>query len=122
MAEATRSIVAIVDDDDAVRQSLRFLIELIGHEVEMFASAAEFLKAELRHVTCVILDHHMPGMTGLQLAEHLRAAGVPVPIMLITGGPLPVVAARAAALGIGEVLVQAPSEAQIVAFINAAKG
>src|SRR5882724_3606023 len=50
MVEAKRSIVAIVDDDDGVRQSLSFLIELIGHEVEEFADAAEFLKAELRHI------------------------------------------------------------------------
>ena len=86
------------------------------------AGAAEFLKAELRHTACVILDHHMPGMTGLQLVEHLCAAGIRVPIMLITGGPLPVIAARAATLGIGDVLVQPPSEDQIITFINAAKG
>jgi CheY-like chemotaxis protein len=102
--------VAVVDDDDAVRYSLRFLIELIGHEVEVFASAAEFLRAELQSVACVILDHHMPGMTGLQLVEHLRGAGVPIPIMLVTSAPSPAISARAAELGISEVLLKPPTE------------
>jgi two-component system, LuxR family, response regulator FixJ len=122
MVEGKPSIVAVVDDDDAVRQSLRFLIEVIGHEVEVFAGAADFLKAELRHIACVILDHHMPGMTGLELVAHLRAAGVPIPIMLITGALSPTISGRAAALGIAEVCVKPPSEHQIAAFIKAAKG
>ena len=49
MTEAERRTVAIVDDDYAVRESLRFLLEVIGYTVEIFASAAEFLKANVRH-------------------------------------------------------------------------
>jgi hypothetical protein len=48
MAEVDHGTVGIVDDDDAVRDSLRFLLEVIGHPVATFASAAEFLKAEIQ--------------------------------------------------------------------------
>ena len=73
MAEAEQRKVAVVDDDQGVRDSLRFLLEVIGYTVETFASAAEFLKANVRHFACLILDHHMPNMTGLELVERLRA-------------------------------------------------
>ena len=75
MTEAERRTVAVVDDDHAVRDSLRFLLEVIGYTVEIFASAAEFLQANVRHFACLILDHHMPNMTGLELAGRLRADG-----------------------------------------------
>ena len=75
MTEAERRTVAVVDDDQAVRDSLRFLLEVIGYTVEIFASAAEFLQANVRHFACLILDHHMPNMTGLELARRLRADG-----------------------------------------------
>jgi FixJ family two-component response regulator len=75
MAEAPRDTVAIVDDDEAVRHSLRFWLEALGHKVETFASVAEFLKAELEKLLCLVVDHHMPGMTGLDLAERLRTEG-----------------------------------------------
>ena len=67
MAGTNHPTVAIVDDDAAVRDSLRLLLEVIGHPVQTFASAAEFLKAEQHHPVCLILDHHMPEMTGLEL-------------------------------------------------------
>ena len=55
MAEAPRDTVAIVDDDEAVRHSLRFLLEVIGCKVETFASAVNFLKADLNKMLCLIL-------------------------------------------------------------------
>ena len=121
MAGAERDTVAVVDDDDAVRQSLRFLLDVLGHKVETFASAAEFLKTELRTLACLILDHHMPAMTGLELAERLRADGNAIPIMLITGSPSPSLAARAAQLGIDRVQEKPVEEGEVVAFIDAAK-
>jgi two-component system response regulator FixJ len=111
--------VAIVDDDAAVRDSLRFLLEVIGHPVETFASAAEFLKAEMHRLACLILDHHMPEMTGLELAERLRADGSDLPILLITGSPSPVIAARAAEIGINRVLEKPLSDEDLLDFIKA---
>jgi FixJ family two-component response regulator len=86
--------------------------------VQAFASAAEFLKADLRRIACLILDHHMPAMTGLHLVEHLRAGGSLIPIMLITGSPSPFITARAAQLGVDRVLDKPPAEVELVRFIE----
>ncbi len=121
MTKAERRTVAIVDDDNGVRDSLRFLLEVVGHPVETFASAAEFLKAEWRHLACLILDHHMPHMTGLELAERLRDSGARIPILLITGSPSPAIVARAAELGIESVLEKPPGDQDLLDFINATR-
>ena len=63
MSQIEQRAVGIVNDDQAVRDSLRFLLEVVGHPVETFASAAEFLAAGPRDLACLILDHHMPQMT-----------------------------------------------------------
>ena len=118
MTEADRGTVAVVDDDQAVRESLRFLLEVIGYTVEIFASAAEFLQANVRDFACLILDHHLPNMTGLELARRLRADGAVIPILLITGSPSPTIAATAAALSI-EVLDKPPGEEALIEFIDA---
>jgi two-component system, LuxR family, response regulator FixJ len=111
--------VAIVDDDPAVLDSLQFLLEVAGHTVAVFASAAKFLAADGLHPACLIVDQHMPGMTGLELAERLRSEGVEVPVMLITGSPSPAIVARAAQLGIRKVLEKPPTEAELLNFIAA---
>ena len=108
-----------MDDDDAVRHSLGLLLEVICHTVETFASAAEFLRADIRHIGCLILDQHMPGMTGLQLAERLRTDGSLLPILLVTGSPSPTIATRAAALGVNKVLEKPPGDEDVIDFITA---
>jgi FixJ family two-component response regulator len=110
MAAASGDTVAIVDDDEPVRHSLRFLLEVMGYKVETFASADEFLKAELDKLLCLITDHHLPGITGLELTERLRTQGNSVPIMLITGLPSRAIYARARTLGVDEVLEKPPNE------------
>ena len=110
--------VAIVDDDDAVRDSFRFLLEVAGHAVEAFASAAEFLKSEMRHLACLIVDHHIPHMTGLDLVQKLRADGVGIPILLITWMPSPAVLARAAELGVERVLEKPINDQDLLDFVD----
>ena len=119
MVEVKQPTIAVVDDDDAVRDSLRFLLEVIGHQAATFASAAEFLKAEMQWLGCLILDHHMPGMTGLELVERLRSDGASIPILLITGSPSPSIVARAAELGIDRVLEKPATEEDLLDFVNA---
>lgn len=116
-----RDTVAIVDDDDGVRSSLSFLLGALGHKVETFARAADFLASERQHVLCLILDHHMPGMTGLQLAETLRERGVRIPTLLVTGSPSYPIVKRALELGIDRVLEKPPQEDELLAFIKAAR-
>lgn len=119
MTDAVARLVGIIDDDNAVRDSMKFLLEVSGHVVEAFASACDFLAAETQHLACVIVDHHMPDMTGLQLVERLRAEGRDIPILLITGSPSPAIVSRAAELGIHRVLEKPPGEDDVLDFVNA---
>ena len=118
MTEAERRIVAIVDNDHAVRESIRFLLEVTGYTVETFASAGEFLRANLERFVCLILDHLMPRMTGLELVEKLRAYGSTIPVLLITGSPSPIIVARAAELGINQVLEKPFDDKDLLDFVN----
>jgi two-component system, LuxR family, response regulator FixJ len=120
MTEVECRTVAVVDDDLAVRDSLRYLLEVIGYDVEIFASAAEFLQANVRDFACLILDHHMPNMTGLELAERLRADGSDMRILLTTALPSPAISARAAGFDIN-VLAKPPDDNEILDFICATR-
>lgn len=118
MADPKPCTVAIVDDDDAVRESLRFLLEAAGHVVETFASAAEFLKSEVRHLACLISDNRMEPVSGLQLIERLRANGVGIPILLVTGSPSKALITRATQLGVDRVLEKPASAQEVLDFVN----
>jgi FixJ family two-component response regulator len=75
----------IVDDDDSIRKAVRRLMKSFGFAVETFASAEEFLGSDrLAKTSCLILDVHMPGMSGLQLQERLVAGDCAIPIVFIT--------------------------------------
>jgi two-component system, LuxR family, response regulator FixJ len=81
-SEAT---VFVVDDDAAVCSSLRFLIESVGLRVKTFTSANEFLAAcSAEDPGCLVLDLRMPGMSGLELQEHLNQRGISLPVIIIT--------------------------------------
>jgi FixJ family two-component response regulator len=109
--------VAIIDDDPGVLDSLKFLLEVSGYPVAVYATAAEFLQGDQTRPSCVILDHHMPGMSGLQLAAKLRTEGSNLPILLITAMPSPEIAAEAQRLGIEKVLEKPPYEDDILRFV-----
>lgn len=86
MSSKQRLIVWIVDDAEAVRKSIGAVLETADIEVRDYASAAEFL-ADFSPIapSCIIVDHHMPDMTGLELLYHLRKEGNTVPVIMITG-------------------------------------
>lgn len=78
--------VFVVDDDAAIRDSLRWLIESVNLPVETYASAAEFLDAvDLKSPGCLILDVRMPGTSGLDLQDELGRRASVVPVILLTG-------------------------------------
>jgi two-component system, LuxR family, response regulator FixJ len=112
-------VVGIVDDDPAVLDSLKFLLEVVGYQVATFASATAFVRDGATHPACLIIDQHMPGMTGLELAQKLRDDGAAIPTLLITGSPSPAIVARAAQLGIVKVLEKPPEEADLLNFVGA---
>jgi len=81
-------MIAIVDDDDAVRAAAEQLIQSLGYNASTVASADEFLKSEKLHDTsCLITDLHMPGLSGLDLQDRLITSGHRIPIIFITGYP-----------------------------------
>ena len=93
--------VFLVDDDDAVRDSLRLLFETYGLAVSDFASASEFLRhGALPTNACLVLDVHMPNMTGLDLVEKLAAAGALPPTVMISGRAEGETIKRATAAGV----------------------
>jgi two-component system, LuxR family, response regulator FixJ len=82
----TPSIVYVVDDDEAVRDSMRALLESYGIEVCAYASAREFLVAgPVQPRGCMLLDLHMPGMSGLELLDMLHSRGSKLPVIAVTG-------------------------------------
>jgi len=82
----SESIVFVVDDDPAVRDSLQWLLSSVDMKVETFASAQEFIDAyDPKQLGCVLVDVRMPGMSGLELQEELAARGTSLPVIVITG-------------------------------------
>jgi FixJ family two-component response regulator len=83
--------VFVVDDDGAVRQSLQSLLRSVGLEVEVFASASEFLANKLPNgPSCLVLDVRLPEMSGLDFQAELARAKIMIPIIFITGhGDIP---------------------------------
>ena len=90
MTEAA-TIVFVVDDDAAMRQSLSNLIRSVGLRVEAFASAQEFLRSKRPDVPgCLVLDVRLPGLSGLDLQKRMTEADIEIPIIFITGhGDIP---------------------------------
>ena len=79
------SLVAIVDDDDLMRNALQDLLKAVGLRSRAFASAEEFLNSGQQHVTaCLIADIRMPGISGLELQARLNAEHFRIPTIFIT--------------------------------------
>jgi FixJ family two-component response regulator len=82
----TTQTVFIVDDDEAVRSSLKLLLKTLGVSAVAYASAPEFLAAfDASRAGCLVLDIRMPGMSGLELQQELNVRGALLPIIFITG-------------------------------------
>ena len=78
-------LVAVVDDDFSVRESLESLIRSAGMKVRVFASAEQFLDSpDVSDAKCLVLDVRMPGMSGTQLHRHLLSNGFKLPVIFIT--------------------------------------
>jgi len=78
-------LIAVVDDDVSVRESLESLIRSVGMEVRVFASAEEFLNTpHPRKADCLILDVRLPGMSGFELQRHLVTCNCRVPVVFMT--------------------------------------
>jgi FixJ family two-component response regulator len=85
---AHEHFIAVVDDDQSVRDAVTNLFRSMGFPAVAFASAEEFLNSgSLDKTSCIVLDVQMPGMGGLSLQSHLAATGHQIPIVFVTGYP-----------------------------------
>jgi FixJ family two-component response regulator len=101
-ADVLGNLIAIVDDEPALREAAESLFKSCGFKAESFASGEEFLRSGCgKRAACIVLDVRLPGMTGLEMQRRLLAEGLQVPIVFMTAqfdadGHL-----RAAAMGAG---------------------
>ena len=120
MMDGHRRAVAVVDDDEAVRESLRFLLETAGYDVTTYNSACGFLSnPSATDAACLVVDQHMPRVTGLDLLSRLRERGAALPIALISGSLSPDLVSRAHELGAAVVLEKPLADDALLNFVQA---
>jgi FixJ family two-component response regulator len=113
--------IAVVEDDDSVREATIGLLRSNGFIAKGFSSAAEFLKSNrIRITSCLIADVQMPEMSGLALYGSLAASGHPIPTILITAYPDDAVRTRALSAGVTGYLVKPFSEKDLLDCIDMA--
>jgi FixJ family two-component response regulator len=96
-----RTLIAIVDDDESVRDAIERLMRSVGFSTETFSCSANFLSSpDLSRIGCLVTDLNMPGMNGFDLHRRLRSLGRSIPTVLITGQANENVRTRALGLGI----------------------
>jgi len=116
-----RPSIAVVEDDDSVREATVGLLRSHEFIAKGFSSAVEFLNSNrIRITSCLIADVQMPKMSGLALYGHLVATGEPIPTILITAHPDEAVRARALSAGVSGYLIKPFSEAELLGCIDIA--
>ena len=118
---AVASLVAIVDDDESVRESLPDLLRECGFDVQAFTSAEEFLASDsVEQTRALLLDIAMPRMSGPELQQDLARRGHEIPIVFITANGDETIRPRMLAGGAVECLHKPFSEAALLRALNAA--
>src|SRR3954469_19946947 len=104
-------LISIIDDDQGVREALQRMLRSYGFTTAVFGSAEQFLASgRPSGESCLILDVHMPGMTGPGLHHRLVSKGHRVPIILITGSPTQAERERAMSMGVVSYLTKPVAE------------
>jgi FixJ family two-component response regulator len=118
---ARKAMIAIVDDDSSVREAATTLVRSLGYATATFASAEEFLKSgHLPDTTCLITDVQMPGMSGVDLQDHLMANGNSTPVIFVTAYPEASLRARALNAGAFGFLSKPFSEESLIECLDRA--
>ena len=113
--------ISIIDDDEHFRAALADLMQAMGFTVEAFPSAVDFLASpNVRHTSCLIVDFHMPRMTGTELHSHLVGTGYDIPTILITAYPDDSARARALGQGIVGYLTKPVDEEVLLGCVESA--
>jgi FixJ family two-component response regulator len=119
----TRDLLAVIDDDESVRESLPDLLREFGYAVRGFASAEEFLEEDhIDRAKCLILDIALPGMSGPDLQVELQRRGREIPIIYISAQTDETIGPRMLARGAVGYLPKPFSERALLAALAAALG
>ncbi len=101
----TPDVILVVDDDAAVRNALKFALEVEGFSVRLYATPEALLaEKDLPAAGCLVIDYRMPEIDGLELVERLQSLGVTLPVFLISGRVTRSLRDRASNLGVSGVL------------------
>jgi len=120
---AHRPLIAVVDDDDSVRESLSGLFRSVGFAARGFASGADFLQSDdLPRTDCVVLDARMPGMTGLDVQSLLISSHPDLPVIFMTAHDDARTRSQALSGGAVDYLIKPFSEAALLDAVRAALG
>lgn len=118
-----RGLVTVIDDDASVRRALVRLLDSLGVRSEGHASGSDFLASRALHeADCILLDVHMPGMSGMEVLEQVRDAATKVPVVLMTGRYDPAFAERSLAAGADAFLRKPFDEGDLISAIERATG
>jgi FixJ family two-component response regulator len=121
MTNGPQPTVYVVDDDEVVRDSLKVLLESRHYAVEDFASGKDFLSCvDGQGVGCLVLDIHMPQMTGIDVLRQLRKDGSHIPVIMVTGRQDAATRAQAESLGAAAFLDKPVAHKQLFAAIEKA--
>ena len=118
---ANKPVIHVIDDDEAARQSLAFLLDCAGLRVQAYESAVAFLEAvpAMEH-GCIVTDVRMPEMGGVELIGRLKALGVPDPVIVITGHADVPLAIQAMKAGVADFIEKPFSDDAILGAVRAA--
>ena len=120
MARGSRNRIAVVDDDGAVRDSLQLLLESHGFEAQAYDSGPAFFASGPPDFDCLVVDLHMPEMSGLELVETLRVRGNGLPVVIATGRMDALLAKRVRQAEVIAVLPKPFADAELLALIQRA--
>lgn len=116
-----RAAVFVVDDDASMRRSLDSLLRSVSLDVHLYASAQEFMRATRPDVPgCLVLDVRLPGMSGLTFQQELAKAGIPLPVVFITGHGDVSMTVRAMKAGAADFLTKPFEEQALLDAVDAA--
>ena len=110
-------VVAIVDDEPGVRRALGRLLSLSGYEARPFATGSEFLE-HLDGIDCVILDLHLPGMSGFDVQKALATRDASIPVVVLTGNDTPSNRARSIAAGARAYLTKPVDDEELLRHLH----
>lgn len=119
MLAAEPHTVLVVDDDSAVRNALKFVLEIEGFTVRLYPNGQALLDdGDLPAIGCLVVDYRMPDMNGLELVERLRAGAVTLPVVLICSRLSSWLKTRAMQAGINAVLEKPLSDSALIECIR----